>query len=132
MSEATSGTCKGACGCVAGSPPAELGVVAAEARFRSTFRVGDMDCPGEEHLVRMALDGHAQALAFDLMARSVTVWHSLPADDIEARIARLGIGGGAPGQWAGRWPARGPGHRCGRRAPGAELAAGHQRRDVRD
>ena len=85
MSESTSGTCKGVCGCAAAS------VAAGAARFRSTFRVDDMDCPGEEHLVRMALDGHAQALAFDLMARSVTVWHSLPADDIEARIARLGI-----------------------------------------
>jgi len=59
---------------------------------RSTFRVGDMDCPAEESLVRMALDGHAAALEFDLVARTVSVWHSLPVDDIEARIARLGMG----------------------------------------
>lgn len=51
-----------------------------------------MDCPAEESLVRMALDGHAQALEFDLLARTVSVWHSLPVDDIEARIARLGMG----------------------------------------
>jgi hypothetical protein len=95
MSELTSGACKGACGCAAAGQPAAVAALGAEAgaaRFRSTFRVDDMDCPAEESLVRMALDGHAQALAFDLMARSVTVWHSLPVDDIEARIARLGMG----------------------------------------
>lgn len=92
MSESTSGACTGACACAAASPSVAAGVAAGEARFRSTFRVGDMDCPGEEQLVRMALDGHTQALAFDLMARTVTVWHSLPTDEIEVRIARLGMG----------------------------------------
>lgn len=42
--------------------------------------------------MRMALDDHAQALEFDLMARTVVVWHAAPADEIEARIARLGMG----------------------------------------
>jgi hypothetical protein len=65
------------------------------------------------------------------MARSVTVWHSLPADDIEARIARLGMGaerldsGPADGLPAARPPMRPP-------SAGPCLAAGHQRGDVRD
>ena len=62
------------------------------AAFRSAFRVVGMDDPGEETLVRMALEGHAAALRFDLVARTVTVWHHSPADDIEARIAGLGMG----------------------------------------
>jgi Co/Zn/Cd efflux system component len=51
-----------------------------------------MDCPAEESLVRMALDGQAHGLEFDLLERTVSVWHAAPVEEIEARIARLGMG----------------------------------------
>lgn len=63
-----------------------------EAHFVSRFRVGDMDCPAEESLVRMALDGQAHGLEFDLLERTVSVWHAVPVEEIESRIARLGMG----------------------------------------
>lgn len=63
-----------------------------EAHFVSRFRVGDMDCPAEESLVRMALDGQAHGLEFDLLERTVSVWHAVPVEEIEVRIARLGMG----------------------------------------
>lgn len=70
----------------------------AQRRPFSAFRVVGMDDPGEGTLVRMALEGHAAAATLDLVARTVTVWHHSPTDDIEARIAELGMG-------AGVWPA---------------------------
>lgn len=96
MSESTTGACRGACACGTNGMEENAarmpGSTPGTAVCRSTFRVGDMDCPAEESLVRMALDGYAEALEFDLMARTVSVWHRLPVDDIEARIARLGMG----------------------------------------
>lgn len=95
MAETTS-SCSGGCSCGA-APPQWVGLdepnrPGGEATLRSTFRVGDMDCPAEEALVRMELDGLAHGLEFDLGARTVTVWHAVAADEVETRIARLGMG----------------------------------------
>lgn len=89
-----SSSCSGGCSCSASvaavsAPPQPA---SGEASLRSIFRVGDMDCPAEEALVRMELDGLAHGLEFDLGARTVTVWHGVPADEVETRIARLGMG----------------------------------------
>lgn len=90
MDEAGS-SCSGGCSC--GAPKVQAPVLlAGEARCVSRFRVADMDCPAEEALVRMALDGQAHGLEFDLLERTVSVWHAVPVDEIEARIARLGMG----------------------------------------
>ena len=95
MPETTS-SCSGGCSCGAARPQLvgldEPGRPGGEATLRSTFRVGDMDCPAEEALVRMELDGLAHGLEFDLIARTVTVWHAVSPDEVEARIARLGMG----------------------------------------
>ncbi|MDD2669778.1 cation transporter [Zoogloea sp.] len=85
------------CGCSGGVAAERVSrgeAVAApgEAHFVSRFRVGDMDCPAEESLVRMALDGQAHGLEFDLLERTVSVWHAVPVEEIESRIARLGMG----------------------------------------
>jgi hypothetical protein len=90
MGEAGS-SCSGGCSC--GAPKVQAPVLlTGEARFVSRFRVADMDCPAEEALVRMALEGQAHGLEFDLPARTVSVWHAAPVDEIEARIARVGMG----------------------------------------
>ena len=46
--------------------------------YRSQFHVPRMDCPAEESLIRVALDGMdaVRALDFDLEARRVTVYQS--------------------------------------------------------
>jgi Co/Zn/Cd efflux system component len=60
---------------------------------RSTFAVPGMDCPSEERLIRMALDGAGVAdLRFDLAARRLVVVHGGGADDVLARLAPLGLG----------------------------------------
>ncbi|MBS0344883.1 MAG: cation transporter [Proteobacteria bacterium] len=89
-----SSSCSGGCSCSASGAvlSASPASAAGEASLRSTFRVGDMDCPAEEALVRMELDGLAHGLEFDLVARTVTVWHGVPADEVETRIVRLGMG----------------------------------------
>lgn len=44
---------------------------------KTVFAVSRMDCPSEERLLRMALDGAAGVadLRFDLQTRTVTVTH---------------------------------------------------------
>ena len=61
---------------------------------RSVFTVPRMDCPSEERLVRMALDGQATVddLRFDLAARTVTVMHRGDASPILEKLEPLGLG----------------------------------------
>ncbi|MFN8095381.1 MAG: cation transporter [Vicinamibacteria bacterium] len=53
-----------------------------------------MDCPAEERLVRLALEGRAgvDRLAFDLPARRLVVWHDGDAGPILARLEGLRLG----------------------------------------
>ena len=62
--------------------------------LRSVFDVPKMDCPSEERLVRMALDGveGVAALEFDLAARRLAVVHRGGAEAIAARLEPLGFG----------------------------------------
>lgn len=62
---------------------------------RSDFEVPRMDCPSEERMIRMALDGvtAVRGMTFDLSARRVTVWHAPGcAASLEERLRRLGLG----------------------------------------
>ena len=88
--------CGKSCGCAAALPPMPAGPVAPAARATTSSRyaVPGMDCPSEERLIRMALDGTAGvgALAFDLQRRELCVQHSGPVDEISARLAPLKLG----------------------------------------
>jgi Co/Zn/Cd efflux system component len=62
--------------------------------FVSEFSVPKMDCPAEEQMIRMALEGSEPpaALAFDIPNRKVTVTHSGNIRDIQGRLEVLGLG----------------------------------------
>lgn len=61
---------------------------------KSLFEVREMDCPAEESLVRMALDGieFVESLQFDIPARKVAVYHSGGLEAIETAIDNLNLG----------------------------------------
>ncbi len=62
--------------------------------FRSVFDVPGMDCPSEERLVRMSLDGvdGVAGLEIDLAARRVAVLHRGDVREISSRLEPLGFG----------------------------------------
>ncbi len=53
-----------------------------------------MDCPSEERLIRMALDGAEglRHIGIDLAARTVTLHHDGPLAPLQAKLAALGFG----------------------------------------
>ena len=60
---------------------------------RSIFDVPKMDCPSEERMVRIALEGaKIDHLEFDLAARRLSVWHTDAVEGIAARLEPLGYG----------------------------------------
>jgi Co/Zn/Cd efflux system component len=61
---------------------------------RTVFAVPKMDCPSEERMIRMALDGTAGIadLRFDLHARTVTVIHSGDTASLLATLQPLRLG----------------------------------------
>lgn len=62
---------------------------------KTIFEITKMDCPSEESLIRMKLDGIEQIkqLDFDIPKRKLTVFHQGQADLIEASILELKLGG---------------------------------------
>lgn len=62
--------------------------------LKSTFGVAKMDCPSEEQLVRMKLEGRGdvQALVFDLEGRRLEVVHSGDPESIARELATLDLG----------------------------------------
>ena len=60
----------------------------------STFAVPKMDCPSEERMIRLALDGvrGIQGLSFDLSKRQLQVIHDGAAEPIAAKLATLNLG----------------------------------------
>lgn len=61
---------------------------------KTVFAVPKMDCPSEERMIRMALDGAGGIadLRFDLQARTVTVLHAGDAAPLLAKLEPLGLG----------------------------------------
>lgn len=66
----------------------------APLMLKTTFTVAKMDCPSEEQLVRMKLEGRGdvQGLAFDLQRRRLEVIHSGDAQIIAGELATLDLG----------------------------------------
>ena len=58
---------------------------------KTTYRIAKMDCPSEESLVRMKLEGmeNIKALQFDIPQRNLDVIHKGKADSITAAIDSL-------------------------------------------
>ena len=54
-----------------------------------------MDCPSEENLIRMKLDGFSSIsnLDFDIPNRKLTVFHSGETEEIEKSVIELNLGG---------------------------------------
>lgn len=59
--------------------------------YKSTFKIEKMDCPSEEQLIRMKLEGDAniQSLEFDIANRSLGVMHKLKDDNIFESLKSL-------------------------------------------
>ncbi|MEO1517018.1 MAG: cation transporter [Bacteroidota bacterium] len=62
---------------------------------KTIFDIPQMDCPSEENLIRMKLDGVPGVcnLEFDLAHRSLSVFHEGSSQPIEQSIAELNLGG---------------------------------------
>ena len=62
--------------------------------YRSTFSIPKMDCPSEEQMIRMALEGIAavRSLSFDLPARTVVIVHDGSAQAISKKLEPLNLG----------------------------------------
>jgi len=61
---------------------------------KTIFEIPKMDCPSEENLIRMKLDGISSIanLDFDIPNRKLTVFHSGGIDQIEKSILELNLG----------------------------------------
>ena len=62
---------------------------------KTVFEITKMDCPSEENLIRMKLDGipGIEHLDFDIPNRKLAVFHDGQADQIETLILELNLGG---------------------------------------
>ena len=62
---------------------------------KTIFEITKMDCPSEENLIRMKLDGISSIanLDFDIKNRKLTVFHSEEIDQIEKSVIELNLGG---------------------------------------
>lgn len=62
---------------------------------KTVFEISKMDCPAEENLIRMKLNGISSIakLDFDIPNRTLTVFHSGEIDKIEKSIIELNLGG---------------------------------------
>jgi len=62
---------------------------------KTVFQITQMDCPSEENLIRMKLDGISDIanLDFDIPNRKLTIFHSREIDQIEKAIIELNLGG---------------------------------------
>ena len=62
---------------------------------KTIFEISKMDCPSEENLIRMQLDGisNIENLDFDIPNRILTVFHSGDSQQIEKSVIELNLGG---------------------------------------
>tara|TARA_Y100000385_G_scaffold148219_1_gene153780 strand:+ start:147 stop:941 length:795 start_codon:yes stop_codon:yes gene_type:complete len=62
---------------------------------KTIFEITKMDCPSEENLIRMKLDGISSIanLEFDIPNRKLTVFHCGEIDQIEKSVIELNLGG---------------------------------------
>ena len=88
--------CGGPCSCDA-TPAADTDMpVSSEAsgEWVSVYAVPKMDCPSEERMIRLALNGfdEIRTLSFDLSNRRLEVVHDGEAEPITAKLATLVLG----------------------------------------
>lgn len=62
---------------------------------KTIFKISKMDCPSEENLIRMKLEGFSDIkhLNFDISQRILTVFHTGNIEQIEKAIIELNLGG---------------------------------------
>ena len=62
---------------------------------KTIFEIPKMDCPSEENLIRMKLDGISgiEKLDFDIPNRKLIVFHKGQTDQIEKSVRELNLGG---------------------------------------
>lgn len=86
--------CDRQCGCGDGSAKAAEPALAPSGRWVSLFQVPKMDCPAEERMIRLALEGRAEVsgLVFDLPGRRLQVAHDGAVGPIADRLSELGLG----------------------------------------
>ncbi|GGK38697.1 MULTISPECIES: cation transporter [Flavobacteriaceae] len=62
---------------------------------KTIFEISKMDCPSEENLIRMKLDGISGIvnLDFDIPNRKLTVFHNGEIEQIEKSVKELNLGG---------------------------------------
>ena len=62
---------------------------------KTIFEINKMDCPSEENLIRLKLEGISGIanLDFDIPNRKLTVFHSEEIDQIEKSVIELNLGG---------------------------------------
>lgn len=62
---------------------------------KTVFKISKMDCPSEENLIRMKLDGISSInyLDFDIPNRNLIVFHNGQMEQIEKSIMELNLGG---------------------------------------
>ena len=62
---------------------------------KTIFEITKMDCPSEENLIRMKLDGISSIanLDFDIPNRKLTIFHKGQLDQIEKSVLELNLGG---------------------------------------
>lgn len=63
--------------------------------YKTIFEITKMDCPSEENLIRMKLDGISGIanLKFDIPNRKLTIFHNEEVDLIEKSVIELNLGG---------------------------------------
>lgn len=62
--------------------------------MKTTYKISKMDCPSEERLIRMKLDGleYVESLEFDIPNRRLVVYHTKGAGDILRMLESLDLG----------------------------------------
>lgn len=89
-------TCGAQSGCEA-TPAADIDMPVspkASGEWVSEYAVPKMDCPSEERLIRLALNGfdEIRTLSFDLSNRQLKVVHNGEVEPITAKLQSLGLG----------------------------------------
>src|SRR3546814_5365371 len=88
-------SCEKSCGCGSVAAPAEAASApSTEGTWVSIFSVPKMDCPSEERMIRLALNGlpELRSLSFDLSNRQVSAFHDGAVDPLSATLESLGLG----------------------------------------
>lgn len=88
-------SCDKPCGCGPESATAEAETAPSkEGTWVSSFSVPKMDCPSEERMIRLALNGlpELNSLSFDLSSRQVRAFHDGPVGQIATKLESLGLG----------------------------------------